>query len=77
MEAEAKAKVLIRGQSFDGEDSAEAVWADRLTVDTYRIQNLPFFAYGVSLHDVVLAPTDPASGVPTFEQVISKSGTGP
>jgi hypothetical protein len=74
MEAEIKAKVLIRSRSFDGEESAETVWAGKVGPDLYCIQNLPFFAYGVSLHDVVLAPVDPNSGVATFDRVVSKSG---
>jgi len=74
MEAETKAKVLIRSQSFDGEESAETVWADKVGSDLYRIQNLPFFAYGISLHDTVLAPIDPSSGQATFERIVSKSG---
>jgi hypothetical protein len=75
MAIEEKAKVLIRSQSFDGEeDSAETVWTDRLSPDTYRIQNIPFFAYGVSLHDIVSAPIDLDSGFAIFGRVIAKSG---
>ena len=74
MEAEAKTKVLFRSLSFDGEESAETLWVEKVGSDLYRVENLPFFAYGVSLHDVVLAPLDPKTGVATFERVTSKSG---
>jgi hypothetical protein len=74
LDQETKIKVLIHSRSFDGEASAETVWANLVGPDMYCIQNLPFFAYQISLHDIVLAPIDPASGVATFDRVISKSG---
>ncbi len=69
-----KVKVLIRSLSVDGAEGAESVWADKLGADTYRVQNIPFLAYNVSLHDVVWAPIDLGSGMPVFEKVLAKSG---
>ena len=35
---------------------------------------MPFYAYSVSLGDVVLAPIDPAEQQPTFTAVMEKCG---
>lgn len=69
-----KAKVLFRVVDEDGQASTETLWAHKLSSDRYKIDNCPFFAFGVSLHDVVLAPKDPTDGIPTFQSVLSKSG---
>ncbi|HEX6050934.1 MAG TPA: DUF4265 domain-containing protein [Gemmatimonadaceae bacterium] len=50
-------KVLLR----DGEN-VETLWADRVGPDLYRLDNSPFWAYGVSWLDVVEAHPD-ADGV--------------
>lgn len=68
------AKVLFRIPEEDGTASVETLWAHDLGSDQYRLDNLPFYAYSVSLQDVVYAPYDPNEGRPTFERVISKSG---
>ena len=69
-----KAKVVFRVVGEDGKADVETLWAHDLGSDRYKIDNCPFFAYGVSLHDVVLAPKVPTDGRPTFERVLSKSG---
>jgi hypothetical protein len=68
------AKVLFRVPNEGGSAEVETLWAYDLGGDNYKVDNLPFFAYSVSLHDVVLAPFDEAEGFATFERVLSKSG---
>ena len=51
----------------------ETLWADPLGGDRYRLDNLPFWAYGVSVHDVIEARPDD-SGRPAFVRVVEKSG---
>jgi len=68
------AKVLFRVPNEDGSAEVETLWATHLGADTYRLDNSPFYAYGVSWEDVVFAPLDPDEGRPTFERVVSKSG---
>ena len=46
----------------------------RLGSDKYKLDNLPYYAYGVSCDDIVLAPFDKNEEFPTFEKVVSKSG---
>ena len=69
MSAKPTVKVALRGP--DGE--VETLWAIDLGDDRYRLDNTPWYAYGISWHDVVEAHTD-EGGQLQFVQVISKSG---
>jgi hypothetical protein len=68
------AKVLFRVPDDEGDADVETLWAVDLGEGLYKVCNLPYFAYGVSLHDVVYAPVNAEDGFPTFERVVSKSG---
>lgn len=68
------AKVLFRVPNEDGTAEVETLWATHLGSDKYKLENLPFCAYGVSWEDIVLAPFETEEGFPTFLSVISKSG---
>jgi hypothetical protein len=68
------AKVLFRVEEEDGSANVETLWAFDLGEDRYRLDNSPFFAYSVSVGDVVYAPVDPDEGLPTYSQVLEKSG---
>lgn len=72
---EPTAKILFRVE-YDDDDSAdvETLWAYDLGDDNYKLDNLPYFAYGVSWHDIVYAPNDPDEERATFKHVVSKSG---
>lgn len=67
------AKVLFRVTDDDGETIAETLWAIPLGDDRYELANSPFYAYGVSWKDVVLAPRAP-DGMPEFQKILSKAG---
>lgn len=71
---EPNAKVLFRVMNEDGTSETETLWAFDLGNDKYRLDNLPFYAYGVSWNDVVLAPFDEDEQFPTFLKVVKKSG---
>jgi hypothetical protein len=75
MSNEPNAKVLFRVE-YDDTDVAdvETLWAYNLGEDNYKLDNLPYFAYGVSWHDIVYAPYDPDEERATFKHVVSKSG---
>ena len=68
------AKVLFRVPNEDGGADVETLWATHLEGDNYRLDNSPFYAFGVSWEDVVSAPFNADEGFPTFERVVSKSG---
>jgi hypothetical protein len=52
--------------------SVETIWAVDLGDGTYRLDNTPFFAKGVSAEDVVEAPI--TDGRPTFSIVLRRGG---
>jgi hypothetical protein len=52
----------------------ESLWATPLGNDLYRIENVPFFAYGLNFLDVVLATADSEELKPEVRKVISASG---
>ena len=68
------AKVLFRTVNEEGSDDVETMWATHIEGDRYRLDNSPFYAYGVSWEDVVAAPFSEEEGFPTFERVVAKSG---
>jgi hypothetical protein len=68
------AKVLFRIPNEAGGADVETLCARDLGEDKYQLDNLPYYAYGVSSGDIVLAPFSENEGLPTFEKVITKSG---
>jgi hypothetical protein len=66
-------KVLFKITDDEGEVE-ETLWAADLGKHHYRLANLPFYAYGVSLDDVFYAPRVAQDQVPTFRRIISTSG---
>lgn len=74
MSQQPTAKVLFRVPGEDGEATVETLWAIPLGDDLYKLDNSPFYAYGVSWQDVVLAPYDEQEGFATFHSVVEKSG---
>lgn len=67
-------KVLFRVEGDDGQVNVETLWAFDLGHDRYQLDNTPFYAYSVSLGDVVYATVDATGGLPTFHAVVKKSG---
>lgn len=67
-------KIELRVEDEDGSVNVETLWAFNLGDDTYQLDNSPFYAYGVSIGDIVQA--DPVTGdaFPIFRCVIKKSG---
>src|SRR4026208_1081710 len=55
------------------DDRVETLWAEPVGVNQYRLDNSPFFAYGVSWQDVIEAVPG-ESGMPIMRRVIAKSG---
>ena len=52
----------------------ETLWAEPLGRNRYRLDNCPFFAYGVSCGDIVLARATVKSEFPDFVRIVKKSG---
>ena len=61
-------KVLLQEEEY-----VETLWANRVGPDLYRLDNSPFWAYGVSWKDVIEARPDP-DGQLRMTRVAEKSG---
>ena len=56
----------------DGE--FETMWATPVGPDRYRLENSPFYAYGVSWLDIVEARPQDATGLPVVQRRVQRSG---
>jgi hypothetical protein len=56
----------------DGGIISEGMWAFSLGDGRYRLDNIPFFIYDVSIDDIVSA--EEVDGILTFRQVLSSGG---
>lgn len=52
----------------------ESLWATPLGNDLYRLENIPFFAYGLNFLDIVLATPDSDGLIPEIRKVVTPSG---
>ena len=52
----------------------ESFWATPLGNDIFRLENVPFYAYGLNFHDVVRATSDSTEYKPEIREVIEPSG---
>ncbi len=50
------------------------LWAEPLGSDRFRVESCPFFAYGVSRDDVVVASSAQGEESPRLEDVVEKGG---
>lgn len=66
-------KIEFRVQNETGGFDVETMWAVPLGDDRYRLDNTPFYAYGVSWDDIIIAKAQ-KDGFPVFESCAEKSG---
>ena len=52
----------------------ESMWAEPLGNDLYKIQNVPFYAYGLNFHDIVRATADSDELKPEIRELVEPSG---
>ena len=52
----------------------ESMWAKPLGNDLYRIENVPFYAYGLNFHDIVRATPDSDDQIPEIRELIETGG---
>lgn len=66
--------VKIQLRHVDGDRvEIETPWAKRVGLNLYELDNLPWYAYGVSCGDVVEAVSS-EGGLPEVQHVVRKSG---
>jgi len=66
-----RVKVLLR----DDRGNTETLWAEHLGQDRYRLDNTPWYAYGISCGDVVEARPSVLDGSLECLRVVEKSGS--
>jgi Domain of unknown function (DUF4265) len=76
LQQEAQDAGMVKIAIADHEGDFETPWATPVGPDRFRLENTPFFSYGLSWHDVVEAKVDRARhpSLPVFTRVIQKSG---
>lgn len=52
----------------------ESFWATPLGNDLFRLENVPFYAYGLNFHDVVKATSDSEELIPEIRELVELSG---
>lgn len=68
-------KVILRHEGEEADDVlVESLWATPVGPDLYRLENSPFYAYGVSWNDIVEARDIHGDGRLEFVRVHAKSG---
>ena len=67
-------KVMFLLPKEDGSVDVETLWATRMRQDQYKLENSPFYVYGVSWQDIVYAPFSEEEGFPVYSNIVTKSG---
>jgi hypothetical protein len=65
-------KIFFGWTDSDGQEISESVWAEGISIDTFRIDNLPFYAYGISYNDIVSAKI--VDNIFVVDELISHGG---
>ncbi len=52
----------------------ESMWATPLGDDLFKIENVPFYAYGLNFHDIVRAIPDSDEHIPEVRELVELSG---
>jgi hypothetical protein len=72
--AEGLVRIRVPLEGAGGTPQEDAIWAEPLGSDRYRIESCPFLAYGISRDDVVRAAVPGQGGEPVLEHVVEKGG---
>jgi uncharacterized protein DUF4265 len=70
--ADTTGMVKVGLRAPDGE--FETMWATPAGLNRYRLENSPFYAYGVSWLDIVEAIVDDEGGIPIVQRRLERSG---
>jgi len=65
-------KLVFKLPANDGPIASESLWAERLGPSLFRVRNVPFYLYGVSEQDIVLA--EEIEGCLTVSGIIDRGG---
>ena len=67
-------RVRIRFPAENEAVESEGIWVEHVRDDLFRVLNIPFFAFGVALDDVIVAEWSAENDEPQFVRVDSHSG---
>jgi hypothetical protein len=70
-----KIRIPLLGSARDSGFDSETVWAEPLPDGTFRIWNLPVFAYNIDMRDIVKCrpdPEDPEGALPVVTEVVEQ-----
>ncbi len=67
-------KVVVSLDHHWADVDAEVLWALPVGGDRFRLQNVPFYAYGLNFDDVVVAKPHPDAEFPVVERVAATGG---
>lgn len=67
-----KVRVKLLGSALDSGYETETLWAEPLEGNTYRIWNLPVFAYNLEMRAIVECEPDPEGGLPIVTRVLEQ-----
>jgi hypothetical protein len=65
---------LVKVRLSGPNNKVETLWARRMGGDQYQLDNIPWYAFGLSCYDIVEARSRAADDLPDFVRVIRKSG---
>jgi hypothetical protein len=65
-----KVRVKLLGSALDSGYDSETLWAEPLGANTYRIWNLPVYAYNLDMRAIVECEPDPETGMPIVTRVL-------
>lgn len=51
----------------------ESLWVTPLGDNLYKLENIPFYAYGLNYHDIVRAVSDSSEDKPEIQELVKKS----
>lgn len=74
METDGLTKVSVALPGHWAGFEAESFWAKHLGGDLYRLENVPFYAYGLNYLDVVRAIAENPDTGPEVKEVVEQSG---
>lgn len=72
MEKDNLVKIFFKWTDPDRGLMSESVWAESLSSDKFRINNVPFFAYGISYNDIVSAKIK--ENIFIFDELVKRGG---
>jgi hypothetical protein len=65
-----KIRIPLLGSALESGFESESVWAEPLADGTYRVWNVPVYAYNIEMRDIVKCRPDPDGGLPVVSEVV-------